>query len=1251
MKFASLVLSLILVLSAIGGATATTYSSQSTSVDAPQASQSVVSSPSEVRSNVTDSPSTEPPSTDSTSTDSPPTESTAPSRPVATGFFDPRVDGVLYGVGDDALPEGKVSEWADADERAVALNALETSDRKGSLFTKSVHGDVYVGLRVPGGLDDLTWVALQVDRDDDGSLSPGDVRYVPITDPKSEIDALPSSVALKAQVYRDGAFRDLELKTDLPVTRWGTLSYTADGDDTPFSVEARLDHETLNRALDTEDEDTSRLDYSLVVETRTDRYGVNGEPVRLSKAYANGYLVPDYELALPTDDLSVDHIEVTQSVQTRSNSLPLVREKETLARVFVEHDNPSDTDVEVSLDGYAIESGSVTSLGTLTQTHTAPAGTLDRAEESHSANFELPADWSDAELLVLVSKVRRPGYIEVSSSDNTGATAVAFHETLDPTIYYVRVNVGSESSPWRSSTANVDLATDTFADVYPVADPTFVEVDSDVVGAKNGADSDEVIQDMNEVALGIILASAIAEANPSVDPVPLPSQVFGFTPDRAGTSDPAWYSSSGASMASIGSVSGSAHDRLIMAHEVNHNLGNDSWGHHNGNGSWDNGCNAGSDADWSRLHPTNTHVQEVGWDPSVGVIPPEYPEFQSYCQIWEVSTPWPTDDPAQWISDYRWVRLFDRFQNWDHNPVHPDLRDGSSGGDTAADKAAGKKLLGTEVPTARIVSGTLSRDGRGRLSPSFEQPGLVPESLRPRAVKDPRAHLFVRYSDGSTESFPVSVDFESAPTEAEDAKQWPFSVALQDNGTIQSIRLVSAETEQTLDTVESTGWSYGGSSFALPERFERNASTEIGVQVKASSETTLRKRLMYTPDGVTLYPYGPSFTESEYTAGFEDLPGGEEAQFVLLVSDGVQTKLVESPTFAVPHAPPTVSIDRNERWVRVDEPTKQRGADSTGTTDGEPDDRSPVFEKVTRPVETTVGARVALDAAGQDEFGRELSGKTLRWSVVDQNGERVSSVEQSTGTRFAHRFTKPGTYTVSVVAIDPETELTATDSIQVRVSTPPLPTQTEYDAFEKASASPSTTTHTVDVVLSGAPNGLQLYNVTVAAPDGSSVNETTPDLLDGIQFEVVEGGSDESFVTTRAADITQSVGPFKGDRVLYTVTFDYAGELSESDLELSVNRLVDDSGEPMSPGRVSLDLHGEAVFTEPFSGADGPPADLDGDGLYEDVDGDGQATFSDAISLAFVDSSDLSPAQVLGLDFDGDGDLDFIDAISLAFAV
>jgi hypothetical protein len=77
-------------------------------------------------------------------------------------------------------------------------------------------------------------------------------------------------------------------------------------------------------------------------------------------------------------------------------------------------------------------------------------------------------------------------------------------------------------------------------------------------------------------------------------------------------------------------------------------------------------------------------------------------------------------------------------------------------------------------------------------------------------------------------------------------------------------------------------------------------------------------------------------------------------------------------------------------------------------------------------------------------------------------------------------------------------------------------------------------------------------------------------------------------------------------------------------------------------------------FDAPVSGpgATGVPTDPDGDGRYEDVNGDGEATLEDVFALAFGPvqrPGDLSEARTAALDFDGDGALTLEDAFALAF--
>jgi hypothetical protein len=207
----------------------------------------------------------------------------------------------------------------------------------------------------------------------------------------------------------------------------------------------------------------------------------------------------------------------------------------------------------------------------------------------------------------------------------------------------------------------------------------------------------------------------------------------------------------------------------------------------------------------------------------------------------------------------------------------------------------------------------------------------------------------------------------------------------------------------------------------------------------------------------------------------------------------------------------------------------------------------------------------------------------------------------------------------------------------------------------------------VEVVLDGAPHGLDSYNLTV---DGDPpVVGVEAGVVGAENFDVVAGGPGTRTATVAATDLTDAVG--ETEATLPLATIEYAGDVDVSALSLSVHELHDDNGTHDHDGpiandtagsgdgeageidhdRVRLRLVGAALFDAPLpgTGGDGPPTDPDADGRYEDVDGDGEAAFRDAVALAFADTDGLTVDQRDALDFDRDGDVDFDDAIELAF--
>lgn len=204
---------------------------------------------------------------------------------------------------------------------------------------------------------------------------------------------------------------------------------------------------------------------------------------------------------------------------------------------------------------------------------------------------------------------------------------------------------------------------------------------------------------------------------------------------------------------------------------------------------------------------------------------------------------------------------------------------------------------------------------------------------------------------------------------------------------------------------------------------------------------------------------------------------------------------------------------------------------------------------------------------------------------------------------------------------------------------------------ETTSSQPETT---VDVLLDGAPAGLQSYNVTVSGPSTATITSVEAGVIAGQSFQITEGGEDDSTVTARGVDLAGTVGATSDQLTLYTLTI--AGVNGTSELDTTVHRLEDGGGEAMDTDRVVLSGQQSSAPTNPFpDGVPGlgsnQPGDLDDDGLYEDVNGDGEANFDDAVDLAFAETGDLTQAQLEALDFNGDGSVNFEDAVELAFSI
>lgn len=156
--------------------------------------------------------------------------------------------------------------------------------------------------------------------------------------------------------------------------------------------------------------------------------------------------------ALAVVDISVANIEITQAIQTTTNTIPLVAQRSTAVRVTV---GVSGSPIAVpGVNGrlHVFVGGSAITppagIPPINAPFTAPLAPV-RANENHTLNFELPAPTgitasSDVDFQVVLN----PASGETNTANNTGTVNnLTFSNRTTPTIFYTSVNYAGLGLP------------------------------------------------------------------------------------------------------------------------------------------------------------------------------------------------------------------------------------------------------------------------------------------------------------------------------------------------------------------------------------------------------------------------------------------------------------------------------------------------------------------------------------------------------------------------------------------------------------------------------------------------------------------------------------------------------------------------------------------------------------------------------------------------------------------------------------
>ena len=690
----------------------------------------------------------------------------------------------------------------------------------------------------------------------------------------------------------------------------------------------------------------------------------DGTVWRYSRISHFNYVIP---INVPTNDLKVTNVEVVQAVQTETSDVRLVAEKDTLVRVFVDSVSMPTANTKVILELCDVVLGCYDHL---VKYHLAVQNPV-REDISHSANFILPHHWTVERGTLAFGGVTFKAsvepyypsgtmdYAELDWSTNKKLKHVYFDYTTDLTVWSVRVGeqvvgvvdplTGPVAVEYLPQSQADDIMSATEA-LFPVSDLTVVNFPDSVVPWCNymfGADDCMAATEIWWRPMFMSGSSTLPNAD----------QIHGMTPqvgfhagfyDYGGLSAPAWAAGWFNSNSMIGwtpligslhTVQGvcNIHTTTCAAHEMTHNLGpycwdassatgtvcddhdDEAWGNHLSVTGWGatDACGAdGQDQVWSANLGDFT-IKDLGWNSmaqnpdsnQLAIVPANYPDYMSYCQaavsqpayldLYEV--PYLTENGfLQWTSTHRWEWMFDKFDNWqENNPANP--------------------YNGRQENVARMIVGSFDNDGENAvLENSWEFDGVVPPEFQMYGEEGEGSDFQIVLLDeeaGVVQQIWVDVPNETGHIHG-DVDEYhnsssKFVFTVQDSAR-ETVRIELYKGDELIDSIDSV--SSGGSPFEVVienrNTPSRDVPFELGWNIEGGEDGgQYYSQIEYSWDGAFWMPIGNWMEFQTRSINLSDLPGGEEVQFRVRVSNGFDTVVANSNVFSLSNLAPEIILD------------------------------------------------------------------------------------------------------------------------------------------------------------------------------------------------------------------------------------------------------------------------------------------------------------------------------------------------------
>lgn len=575
-------------------------------------------------------------------------------------------------------------------------------------------------------------------------------------------------------------------------------------------------------------------------------------------------------------DLTLDHIEVVQVTQTPANTVPLVAEKSTVARVFVrladaalKQESGIPVELRGTLNGVGLPGSPLAHNGQ----GVSIVANFDRANSAHSYDFKLPPLWSRAGALELTAIVNPAQTTpESNRADNTRSVAVTMTERPTLNIRYVPICIELPNLITQCPAPAIASRGLGMQRLFPVADGKlrYTRLGIPAIKWNDFADTGA-----KREALYQLLRRQAALYSLTAQPGQPPDQIAGWLPegtlgDFGGIADALWAGGSGRVSLNIMYRNDPSFSTALIAHEVGHNLG---LRHVNTPDS----CNSRDrSTDWP--HPDG-QIQEVGYSPDLLLVlpPAEFQDIMSYCS-------------PQWISPFHYGKLYDgagRPQFVEEAPGRAFARPGT--------------LRQQGASPGQLVSGSVSRtSGEATLDPVVQAVGLMADP-----EPNPNGEFCIEQQLGGAAAQSTCFDLAFQHSESEDlleAQGFAHLVPITPN--FDRIALLrNGEEIAALDVTPSPP-TVAIQSPQAGETWNGGEERTITWLSNDADGGALTHSVLYSADGgATWIPIMVDVPGQQYTVTTAELTGGTQVHFRVIATDGVRSAEASVGPLTIDQAP------------------------------------------------------------------------------------------------------------------------------------------------------------------------------------------------------------------------------------------------------------------------------------------------------------------------------------------------------------